>query len=190
MALSFTDQYLCCEVDQPFRSLPLKKVVSTRGLRFHPPGCGVAVFWVSAYHALICLSMAAARFGSSAVKLVFSPISLSSRNNSTCSLAKVPGLALGCCTTSFHGPSRRASLRVPPLESEPQKSGRGGKALCSNMTGDKSVPSSERFLGFSMPATDRMVGMTSRVMDKASVEVPGLILPGHHTIAGTRVPPS
>ena len=41
-----------------------------------------------------------------------------------------------------------------------------------------------------MPATDRMVGMTSRVMDKASVEVPGLILLGHHAIAGTRVPPS
>ena len=33
MAPSCTDQYFACEVDQPARSLPLKKVVSTRGSR-------------------------------------------------------------------------------------------------------------------------------------------------------------
>jgi len=66
----------------------------------------------------------------------------------------------------------------------------GARPGLPSRAGNGSMPSVGRRSGSCAPMVARMVGRLSLVQAGKSVTVPGLILAGHSTRAGTRTPPS
>ena len=84
--------------------------------------------------------------------------------------------------TYFHCPSRIAWPR--------QKNCRWPSEPPPSNTGRRLTPSSVRPLGGLAPAKSSIVAMRSSEMTISSLTWPGLILPGHQAMPGTRWPPS